>query len=62
MIVLFAKTITPYLKAVILSLKIYENKLKFYFLIPPIKYIDCVHSFKKQSFTDVRNDDIYGNL
>ena len=63
MIVLFAKTIKPYLKAVTLSLKICENILKFYFLIHPrIKYIDCFHSFKKQSFTDVKNDDVYGNL
>ena len=37
------KTMKPYSKAIILSLKNYENILKFNFLILlPIRHIDCL--------------------
>ena len=35
MVFLMEKTVKPYFKAMILSLKNYENILKFNFLIPP---------------------------
>ena len=52
-IVFFEKTMKAYFKAVILSIKTYENILKFNFLIspprppPPIRDIDCLGKFYK---------------
>ena len=53
-----------YFKAIILSLKIYENILKFNFLMGVgggvvgggrvIRHIDCFHRFLKRSFIDVK--------
>ena len=38
------KTMNEYLKAVLLSLKLFENTLKFNFLVGGIRHIDCFHS------------------
>ena len=47
-----------YFKAVILSIKIYENILKLNFLIGVIKHIDCLLKFfLKRSFIDVKNNE-----
>ena len=39
----FEKTMKAYFKAVMLSLKVYENMLKFSFLMGGIRHIDCFH-------------------
>ena len=44
----FEKTMKTYFKAVILSLKIYENILKFNFLMGGIRHIDFFHRFIKR--------------
>ena len=56
----FEKTIKEYLKdlkVVMLSLKIYESILKFYFL-GGIRHIDCFHGFLKRSFIDIKNNEV----
>ena len=51
-VIFFEKAMKEYLKAIILSLKIYENILNFNFLIGGgggggIRHIDCLHKFFK---------------
>ena len=41
------KTMKAYFKAVMLSLKIYENILKFSFLMGVIRHTDCLPKFFK---------------
>ena len=64
------KTMKRYFEVIILSLKIYENILRFNFLMGGggvggggggvrIGDIDCFYRFLKRSFNDVKND---GNL
>ena len=55
-----------YFEVIILSLKIYENILRFNFLMGAgggggggIRDIDCFYRFLKRSFNNVKND---GNL
>ena len=62
MIFFFEKTMKRYFKAVMLSLKIYENILKFNFLIGGrggrgIRHIYYFHSFLKW-FIDVKNNEL----
>ena len=48
LVILIEKTMKPYSRAMILSLKKYENILKFNFLIPPpppIRHIDCLGKY-----------------
>ena len=56
MVMFFKKIMKAYFKAVILSIKIYENILKFNFLIPPpppplsappFRHVDCLRKFFK---------------
>ena len=65
MVFFFEKTMKRYFKAVMLSLKIYENILKFNFLIGGggegggrgIRHIYCFHNFLKW-FIDVKNNEV----
>ena len=57
MVIFFEKTMKRHFKAIIWSLKIYENILKFNFLMGGeggIGHIDCFHRFLKRSFIDVK--------
>ena len=66
MVMFFKKIMKAYFKVVILSIKIYENILKFNFLIPPpppplsapphLGMLTVYASFSKRSFSDVKND------
>ena len=65
MVMFFKKIMKAYFKAVILSIKIYENILKFNFLIPlpppspsspQLGMLTVYASFSKRSFSDVKND------
>ena len=58
----FEKTMKAYSKAVILSLKIFENILKFYFLMGEeeeggLDILTIYASFLKRSFINVKNDE-----
>ena len=67
MVFFFEKAMKRYFKAVMLSLKIYENILKFNFLIGGggerggggrgIRHIYCFHNFLKW-FIDVKNNEV----
>ena len=46
-IAFFKNVIKAYFKAVMLSLKIYENILKFNFLMGGIRHTDCLPKFFK---------------
>ena len=53
-----------YFKAAMLSLKIYENILKFNFLIGGgvLDILAVYANTLKQSFIDVKNNEVYGDL
>ena len=54
-----------YFKAAMLSLKIYENILKFNFLIGGGGVLDILAVYAntlKQSFIDVKNNEVYGDV
>ena len=54
------KTMKAYSEAVLLSLKIYENILKFNFLMGRVLDILTVYaSFLKRSFIDVKNNEAW---
>ena len=60
-VIFLEKTMKRYFQAVMLSRKIYENILKFNFLMREggsIRHIDCFHSFLKRSFIDVKKDEV----
>ena len=45
MMIFLERTMKAYSKAVMLSLKIYKNILKFDFLMGGIRHIDCLHKY-----------------
>ena len=64
MVIFFEKTMKRYFKAMILSLKNYENILKFNFLMggAVLDILTVYANVLKRSFIDVNNDEVYGNL
>ena len=60
MVIFLKKTMKAYSEAVLLSLKIYENILKFNFLMGRVLDILTVYaSFLKRSFIDLKNDEAW---
>ena len=65
MVIFFEKTMKRYFKAMILSLKNYENIVKFNFLMGGGAVLDILTVYAnvlKRSFIDVKNDEVNGNL
>ena len=62
MVIFFEKTMKASFKTVMLSLKIYENILKFNLLMGDIRHIDYFHRFIKRSFIAIKNNEVLVNL